>query len=356
MKVLAINTYAGSLLLGAHSLKAQVVASLEDVGFGQDVAEANFPLIPHKKTVGDWPQIDLENTHVIAHPPCAPFSNQASARKGTRSEAFKCHVRVMEYAMSHGCESLSIESVPGALEGARKVHDKYAQRYGYNVFRILQNAISFGLPQWRPRFWVIFSKDKELDISFTPNYRSLDQVLRTHTSEYVSPFVKKQWDYIDKKVGGKLDEYVLDESPPGSFKTSLDAQYGEEMTERIMQQVKGVFQVKLPRVLHPHQFAPTILADSLWLFHGRLLTTTDYCRIMGFPDNYDWCGKDARLYLSKGVCPPVAAWILIQVGKMQVPRAAYTVRPGETLDLQPKKSAVVETLEVMSKMNTRRFK
>lgn len=71
---------------------------------------------------------------------------------------------------------------------------------------------------------------------------------------------------------------------------------------------------------------------------------------MGFPRNYKWGAKlrSARTYLSKGVCPPIAAWIL----KMMDRNAAgwtgksthEAVGMGAVIELRPKENEIVAAL------------
>jgi site-specific DNA-cytosine methylase len=352
MKVLVINTYAGSLLLAARAAGLEVTGSFEDSGFGQDVARLNFPEVPMVKTIAEWPDRDLSKTVVIAHPPCAAFSNQnnvASAR-GVDTDAFKCHKNVMKYALSQKCVALAMESVPAAMEAARAVHDAYGKRYGYNVYRILQNACTFGLPQWRPRFWVVFLKADEFRVHHTPEYRSVEVILRpkgtitipSRESEIVfDRMTKGGWPR--KKIEKWLDE-------PGSLlqiaarKLDIDDVGPNHEVVRTKLNLHGMFGCYMPRVLDPTGFATTVLLDSTWYCHGRPLFVEEYNQIMGFPEDYKFGdrAKQFRMYLSKGVCPPVAAWLLEQIRqnlerdwKHQV---NHVLHPGETLDLQPKKA------------------
>ena len=64
------------------------------------------------------------------------ISSQTPARrKGTETDAFACTKKVLDYAMSHKAAAIAVESVQPALEGAREIHDAFAQRHGYGVLR-----------------------------------------------------------------------------------------------------------------------------------------------------------------------------------------------------------------------------
>ena len=55
MKVLVINSYAGSITLGASSLGCEIVGSYEDKNFFLDAQKANFPDIDFRSYRKDWP-------------------------------------------------------------------------------------------------------------------------------------------------------------------------------------------------------------------------------------------------------------------------------------------------------------
>src|SRR5439155_6327803 len=144
--------------IGTTAAGLPIRGSYEDAGFGLSLQMVNFPDLEFRATVDDWPDHqDLRRTIVLAHPPCSAFSRQTpKGRTGIQSDAFACTKRVLSYAMRRGAVAIAIESVQPALEGAKAVHDGYARRHGYHLYRVLQNAISFGVPQWRPRFWAVF--------------------------------------------------------------------------------------------------------------------------------------------------------------------------------------------------------
>lgn len=359
-KVLIINSYGGSLTIAASRLKLDILGSYEDSGFGLDVQRANFPTLAYvdKKP---WPKQNLAGVMVIAHPPCSSFSVQFAGKKGVHGDSFKCHEDVMNYALGQGCASLAIESVPAFLEGAREIHDQMCKKYGYNVFRVRQNAVTFGVPQWRPRCWVIFSKMPEMRLWHVPKIRYVSDILLPKGTE---PFRNSGFKIAFQRLAeaGYPEERVFSELLSGEHIGNLMT-IGKKVLEiddagpnfeliRKRWNLGGRFVVKLPRVLNPEAFATTIMHDSSFFVMGRELYREEYCKIMGFPPAYKWPGqrqKDFRLYLSKGVCPPVAEWILQQMrenleqwpvwpsnSEMQI------IQPGEIADFQIKKKDALE--------------
>lgn len=350
MNALIINTYGGSLLLGAKSIKAHIIATMEDSGFGSDLQALNFPKVPRYEKRADWPEkfgmmrwCDID---VVSHPPCASFSVQNSksvARQGVDTDGFACHRSVMDYALGHGTRTLTIESVVPAYEIAHEAYEAMAEKYGYRVNYIMLNSAAFGIPQWRPRVWIVFHKARVFKVDYRPKWAVIGSVLdKTGTDtpfpnkfavdvfDALAPMVTRDW--VGKnlyKEARRLDDCDLD-------------------TFRKRYKLGVPFESNAPYILDPEGFAPTLVLTSSWLaFDGRKprrLNLEEYCAIMGFPRDYKFGQRlrAFRMYLSKGVCPPVAAWIMKMVDK----NASGWTGPftheesdfGGVIDLRPKKA------------------
>jgi site-specific DNA-cytosine methylase len=351
-RVLIINSYAGSLTIAASQLGLDIIGSYEDAGWGLPVQRANFPKLNYVERL-PWPKKNLQGVMVIAHPPCAAFSNQNNVRsaRGTGADSFTCHKRVMRYALSQGCAGLAMESVPAILPAARRVHDAYARRYGYRVYRVLQNAVTFGVPQWRPRAWIIFAKLDQLRLAHRPVRRRVGEVMTAHGTE-LAPNSEIRQAFQRLGQAGYTEARVREELLSGEHLGSL-LQIGKKVlgvddvgpNHQVIRErwrLGGRFGSKLPRVLDPEGVATTVLRDSNFFVMGRELYLEEYLAVMGFPVRYKFppkALKDFKCYLSKGVCPSVARWVLTQLREnLDGSRATqYVLRPGETLDLQVKR-------------------
>ena len=367
--VLVINTYGGSLLVAAKKLNLNVIGSYEDSAFGSDHQETNFPDVPIVRGRRSWPYESLRDSVVIAHPPCAGFSVQskgtvakAGGVHGAESAAFKCTIDVARYAMGLNCMALMIESVQPAMEGGREVHDSLAKEFGYNIYRVLQNAITFDVPQWRPRFWVVYVRpDVATNIAFThtPVCKPLQ--------DYLDPTSEKEPAHEERYAAqlrflshhGLTDEQIeAVTSEPGMLAANIRKELG---LEEGINEISKKYCLAAPgrggrddvgcgwvsetmRILDPLGYATTIMHNSWFTIPGRTLTGAEYRRIMGFPPDYV-LDKEYRMWLSKGVCPPVAEWLLEQIYRAiegyddSLPdRGVHWCSPGGIVDVQINKN------------------
>jgi site-specific DNA-cytosine methylase len=373
LPVLIINSYAGSLTVAAHQEGHPVIGSYEDAAYGIKVQRHNYPKLDYRPTVADWPaEQDLSGTLVIAHPPCAAFSRQVASAgahcRGCDAKKFGQTKQVLEYALRNKAAALAIESVPGALEGARAVHDDIARRFGYTVHRVLQNAASW-VPQNRPRAWFVFlPKGGTLLMPPLPTERStIKDILLPEKSppkmrlpsletEVAYPWVLRG---MEKQLA-KLKPFrpavrakLLDGSKGVGLLASVIRRHlitQGQSAERLgsvrdvakLYVDKWQFMSNTPRLLDPSGLASTLTNTTWWLCQGRPLTALEYQRIMGFPDTYNMVGPGGMSqhpgYLSRGVCPPVARWVL-QGLQATVEKHGWknghTCQAGETLDLRP---------------------
>lgn len=381
MKVLTINTYAGSLLLGASAFGAELVGSYEDVGFGQGIAFANFPDIPHIQRWADWPKQNLKGVTVLAHPPCSAFSVQNSSwnARGVDSNAFACTKRVLDYALARNVDAVAIESVVGALGGAWYVHQAYAAQYPYNIYRVLQNGSMFSVPQWRDRFWVVYvrkdlapptmrwtlsprwTKVKDVITGYEdgPSPGNLEELLQSLRARLLDPELVPE-----VLTAEQMDRLFLPQDPHhktcGIAKVMRTEFFPDDLIEDIQRLYLGnSFSSGQMCFLDPESLAGTLLGSTWWYCNGRNLSEAGYKRIMGFPHDYIFpeskpnFRRNMRTFLSKGVIPAVAQWILGQIathigvehrqdctchahGKKQY---VYDIEPNEIADFRYKRGA-----------------
>jgi len=360
--VLCINSYAGSLVIAAKSIGARVVGSYEDKQYGIEIQMANFPKLDYCEFRPEWPEKSLRDTVVIAHPPCSAFSknnfaNNARGVKcmGVAADAFKCTVNVADYALGLGTPALLIESVPDAMKGAWEVHEELAKKYRYTVYRVLQNACCFGTAQWRPRFWVIFTRKRwsTLQFNYQPMIKTVSEVVDPIKPEHVEQGVKDsvdlQFEILRQKgMSARQIKELISNDDYGYLAPMIKRYLKLEQSSYDVHRhyFGGWYENNTIRKLPPNGFTSTLLGGQVWFYLGEPLAINRWKALMGFPPDYIFPGKyerEFRTYLSKGVCPPVAAWLLKNVldqlaGLDHYPDVAC--KPGQVLDLNVKRSEV----------------
>jgi site-specific DNA-cytosine methylase len=378
-EVLAISSYGGSLVIAAHREGFPVIGSYEEHGYGHPTQKLNFPDLDYRSQLADWPlDLDLRGKIVIAHPPCSGFSSQNRSKsplvRGIASNAFACTKRLLDYVCPRGPEAIAIESVPAAMEGGRPVHDFYAKIHGYDIYRILQNACSFGVPQWRRRFWIVLVKQnaghkKTFTVRATHNIVRVKDVLdpdvpTPDNTAYPQGHEKRWAEQI--KLAGKIPlpeaelRQIL-ENNHGSILHILSNYYkvptGWTARRPYAHQYVcgGRFLSGSLHSLDPEGFAHVLLATAWWWYGRRMLSLADYKVLMGFPADYLFEKDRVTLeLLSRGVVPQVAQWILRLIdhnifGASLAEGENYHFHqelvPGECADVRPPNLLKEKTME-----------
>lgn len=333
--VLVINSYGGSLLLATRDAGLDIRGSYEDTGYGIDAQRANFKGLDWREKRSDWPaRQDLRRSIVIAHPPCSAFSNMtpglAHHARGVNSEAFQCTVQVLDYATENRAAAVLVESVVPAMQGAWHIHERYTGKY--HLYRILQNASAFGVPQNRNRFWVAYIR-KDLaprvwNLRYKPRSAVVADILDKNPGPSF-PYVLADWErqkakMFENGITEKMLQKVLnDVESYGTLPNLLKKLFFPELKKEEVHKkyLPGRFVVTLLRRLDPQACSPVILGDSLWMYRDRFLSQAEYKAIMGFPKDYIFPKLGKGLwYLSKGIVPPVGTWLLQETVNQLGPR------------------------------------
>ncbi len=331
--VVLINSFGGSLLAAAVEAGVPLLASLETDGYGVNVQRFNAPDLPIYAKRAEWPAVDFGRTAVIGHPPCSAFSTLNSGMRkrqsedpsaSVSSEAFALTRQLLDYAMDAGAPVVMIESVPKALVEARAVHEEYAERHGYSLVRMLLNSTQFGLPQNRKRFWAIFLKGRGRSVTIAPPPNLADDPVP------IGDFLKFDGPPLacHQQKFERLDGRIAERFPDAADRRAIyEGERGFGRMKHILTELTGDQQwayeanarewdVRCLKILDPRKPAPVILGSSLWMCHGKLLPLSDYLRIMGYPYWYAYPAKVTKRaettlqFVSRGVCPPIAAWLL----------------------------------------------
>lgn len=321
MKVLTINTYGGSLLLASKMAGYEIVGSCETDGYGVAVQRDNFPDVPIHPTKADWPVFDLRSVVVIGHPPCACFSVQNNKRFADPllDPKFAQTRDLLDYSLNRSARAVLIESVMQSVPHTEAFFQNLARQHGYLFTRVEMNYSSW-VPQNRRRIWSVWHR-KPLNLDDSLNYLlrppKLKSVVRQDTADYVSIIRNRIVAVAQKAAAYPMDwiSYLRGDHGYGNLARLLTgAKCFENLNSLEIAKKLGVSQMsRMPIVLDPDGLAPTLLYDSCWIYNGGILCTQDYLSIMGFPREYKLRSGPrggCLEYVSRGVVPGAAAWLL----------------------------------------------
>lgn len=317
-------TGIGGFRLGIEqsSLDAQVVYSNEINDSCEMTYAANFNEKFDSKDLFDIINDELPDFDMLcAGFPCQPFS-QAGKGKGFNDPRGTIFFKLLEIIKCKKPNILFFENVPNL-----KRHDSgntfrtiisNLEEEGYILHDIILDSTYFGVPQSRPRIYIIgFEKNyiKNRDFNFTEKVTektSLREFL--NLGDFSIPISEKWQEYIDLYTNKKTANEISFTLP----KTRV-------ALERIGQNCNledCVFQIRSSgiRAYSLDEPFPTFAVSNsgggamipVLSKERRHLNLTEMRRIMGFPENYDLSHvsrTDAIKQLANAVCPPVIASI-----------------------------------------------
>lgn len=251
--------------------------------------------------------------------PCQPFSI-AGNRRGFEDERGTIYYKLESIIRIKLPQVVFLENVKNLL-----THDKgNTLRYitnsleslGYSVFYQVLDSTYYGVPQSRPRVYIVAFKG---DLNVTLFNFSQGNNYQTPLREFMNygdnsiPITQKWQNYIDLYTG-RITEDELDFEVPKTRKT----------LERIGKDVvldDCIFQIRSSGIRAfslDYPFPTFAVSNSgggamIPVYSGerRHLNLIEMKRIMGFPDDYNFpvARTDAIKQLANAVCPPVIASI-----------------------------------------------
>lgn len=177
----------GGFHLGCSKNNGQCLAACDINPIARQIYELNYNIQPHNniKTLPYIKNVDL----LCAGFPCQPVST-IGVRKGSSDErGLKIFKYLLKYIKNSKPNCFLLENVMGLLSSDNGKYFKFIikslQNVGYNVSWELLNSKNFGLPQNRPRIYIVGHLDKTFDfikLSQTNNTIKIKSILDKHPS------------------------------------------------------------------------------------------------------------------------------------------------------------------------------
>lgn len=257
--------------------------------------------------------------------PCQPFSI-AGNRRGFNDDRGTIYYKIEDIIRTKLPKVVFLENVKNL-----KTHDKgntfsyivnSLEVLGYSVFNDVLDSSYYGVPQSRPRIYIVaFRRDLNVTLFnfFQGNNHQTPLREFMNYGDYSIPITQKWESYIDLYTG-KVTEDELDFEVPKTRKS----------LERIGKDVEldnCVFQIRSSGIRAfslDYPFPTFAVSNSgggamIPVYSGerRHLNLIEMKRIMGFPDDYQFpvARTDAIKQLANAVCPPVITSIGRDIGE-----------------------------------------
>jgi DNA (cytosine-5)-methyltransferase 1 len=176
----------GGFHIAFHSLGAECVFASEWDGFAQKTYRHNFykvspELFDSGNFIGDITKVDPKNIPdfdiLAAGFPCQPFS-QAGFKKGFNETRGTLFFDIVKIIKAKEPQAFFLENVRGLFkhdEGKtfKTIERIITKELGYSFFSQIVKASDFGLPQHRPRLFMVGFKDTSLDFKFPEPIKEL---------------------------------------------------------------------------------------------------------------------------------------------------------------------------------------
>lgn len=335
-RALGVSIFAGGFTLGVER-HFEVAAHLERSNYGVATFRHNRPRVPvHIDKAGEWRDEVAEIKaagkidFVYANPPCAPFSlANVTGGRGAKHPAVGWLRDPFQIGRQVEAPVVVIESVRMALKVQDTVFKplwEEVRDYYPSAVWLLVNAYDHGLPQWRPRVFLMVSRERfQVKPRFLLAPKLLD-VLDLADGDKPNSEIPPT-SAID--LGPKLGEEFLRIFPlmgPGRRIGSMRPEEVEAVAPGVAHKLRvRKLLMHLPVRLRADAPAPTVFGGGARFLHpiqDRLLTLRELSRISGYDEDFEWISQQSRkaggwsikaTQLGKGVCPPVGEWIAGEV-------------------------------------------
>lgn len=309
----AVGSYifAGGMTLGTVQAGFDVLCHLEESDYGVATARKNMSWLPVHVGPDSWPLDDLRRRgvdYVYGNPPCAAWSNAGAATKKGRSwdssglvDCTRRHFRTMEVLRPR---VWAWESVRRAWQIGRDFVVSLAGRaaeLGYSTTVLLHDARYLGVPQARPRMFVVCHRVEFEPVEPTWTETTIEEALaQVPASQRGEPL-----DRNVRKVAGMVKMMRQGENLAALW-MRLTPEEKRERNDRGFMKGRPAFTIKRARSGRP---APVVMHELVHPTEHRALSVRELAHLCGYPLWYEFVGARDAGQIGRGVCPPVAEWL-----------------------------------------------
>ncbi len=219
------DVFAGAFSYGIRMAGFDVPIHLENINYGVDTAQLNFPHTEFRVGAENWHPEKIKGVDLLfSNPPCAPWSNLSAGRACTwdKDPRLSCIDNLMDAALKMKVKTYIWESVTVAWGKGRSFVDERAKMFiakGYHVTILIQNNLYLGAPQNRRRMLFIAHKHPLVWPKLVTKHPTIGEVLKgTKAPEkekiWLKPGDKLLWEKANQPSNrGKWSAVYRDMTP-----------------------------------------------------------------------------------------------------------------------------------------------
>lgn len=323
LRALGSHIFAGGFSIGVEQ-HFELLGHLERTNYGVKQWQHFRPNVPvFMNKTGAWTEASTYAGKVdflYANPPCAPWSTTTVGyRRQTESPLLEWTRDVFVLARAVQAPVVAIESVRGAVRNGAEYYRGLASEFGFKSLSwIFVNPYDCGLPQWRPRVFVVLSDAGAFVPQWSPSPPPdvVDVIAGVPDDEENKP-VSSRSIYTGAKIPATEIMKTIPAIAQGVLMNQVSVERLREYSDVVADRVDKMFPMHMLRRLVTGEPCPVVYALARYVhpIEDRLLTLRELMRVQGYPDDYHF-GMDQALalrMLGKTVCPPVGAWLAREV-------------------------------------------
>lgn len=321
-RAIGCSIYGGLFTVGVKRAGFQVLAHLEQDAYGVATAKLNHPELEFHVGKDAWPK-KIDNLDLVfCNPPCAVWSGVGRGSIGSTSGALADWRE--DPRLQHAHDALELvdryrptiwiwESVPNALTKGRETILKMARegsRLGYATTVVLFDAVNLGVPQRRPRVFVVLHK-----VEFEPIIsRWMDYDRAITVKEAWAEDAEHIASFKEHEKTRPQDLKLLPHVPAGTaLRKTFDSHFGEDGGRNDRGQVIGRPSIPERRLAFDRPGIPMFAKAWHPKLHRRI-TVGEALALAQMPASWKFDEKTRtptarKELLQRAVMPRVGQWI-----------------------------------------------
>lgn len=300
--------FAGGFSLGVRK-HFQLLAHFEEGPYGTETAQHNIPeLRGHVYTdPGSWPVEDYRPDFVYGNPPCAPWSAGSHGRAvpWRLDPRTGCAQRLYALVDRMRPKVWAWESVRPAFTKGREMVDGFVSNMpkGYTATALLVEGTRHGVPQRRPRFFLVLS---QYDVPWAPT--------RFAGTATVGAALKGVSDKPRKDFPERIAKWASCIEEGGSARKVFEKQFPKIVAkaEAAGENVPGRPQFLCRRLRRDEpSYVVTGGTQHIHFSKDRWLSVPESAALCGYPPSFEFKGHLGGQYaqIAQAVMPPVGEYI-----------------------------------------------